>query len=209
MPDAESRKKEQIWINSRPGFKDQLFALARDRGYASLSAMIEDVLEKFIAGQDPPSHLDGAAEVFLAHLDAGHRDLIRDLCTDNVATPSDYLLTYIRLAYDRGEASSLEPELRRAQDGEGMPRKGLRGEVPPGTCAFCGKTFEATRQGQKYCPDPDDGSAGCGRKATLRELHAHRVGRKEPDSAFGPNQRAPAPQQQDLSVYLRAKKTVT
>ena len=97
--------------------------------------------------------------------------------------------------------------MRRAQD-EGLPRKGLRGEVPPGTCEFCGHTFESSRQGQKYCPDPDDGTAGCGREATLRDLPAHRAGRKEPDSAFGPNQRPMAPPQQDLSVYLRAKETV-
>src|SRR3990167_7877276 len=132
MPDAESRKKERIWITARPGLKDELMALARAREFANIDGLVEDILEKLVAGQDPPSHLDAAAEVFLAHLDAGHRDLIRDLCMENVATPSDFLLTYIRLAYDRGEASSLEPELRRAQDGGGVPPQGLRGGVPPG-----------------------------------------------------------------------------
>lgn len=202
----EGRKKEQVWVYTQPGVKEGLIRLAKERNYPTLNAMVEEILEQTVAGASPPSDLDGAATVFLAHLDVGHQDLIRDLCKEHGASPADYLLTYIRLAYDRGEASSLEPELRRASD-EATPRKTARGEIAPGICGFCGKTFEPTKPGQKYCPDPDDGTPGCGRQATLRALHEHRASRKEPESAFGPNQQH-APPQQDLRQYVRAKETV-
>lgn len=143
----------------------------------------------------PPS-LAEAAEVLLNHLEPEHQQLVREFCVEFSRRPSDYLLSYARLAYDRRESQILVGRHLLHEDTGPLA---LTPAEKVAKCEFCGQTFERSRVGQRFCPDPDDGSESCGRKQTQRESHERREARRRRDtSAF-------TPPQYNLAALTRAK----
>ena len=119
-----------------------------------------------------PMSLDDAAATLLAYLPPVMTELIDALCKEHGVKPAAYLLSYCRLAYERGEVATFvaEDDVRRADTGEAVTLVS-RDAVE---CAFCHTPFTASRVGQRFCADPDDGSMSCGRKSTLETMHAGR-----------------------------------
>mgnify|MGYP001565845511 CR=1 FL=1 len=112
-----------------------------------------------------PDTLTEAATVFLRHLPEPMVDLITDLCRTENRQPAQYLLSYMKLAYDRGETAFFMPEddltVYFAQPHQTAPT------LAPTKCEQCSAVFAPTRLGQRFCPDPDDGSISCGRQHGL------------------------------------------
>ena len=119
----------------------------------------------------PKPTLDEAAEVLLRHLPTTLVEKLRELSREYQVSPAAYLLSYAKLADDRGELSiNIAPDDRELGNApEQLP-------VPEtAKCAQCGSTFKPARAGQKYCPEPEDWNVvSCGRKALLDELHKRR-----------------------------------
>jgi hypothetical protein len=116
--------------------------------------------------------LDDATAVLLNYLPPTMVELIDALCKEHHTKPAAYVLSYCRLAYERGEVATVvaEDEIRRADTGEATSLVGREAAE----CAFCHAPFRASRVGQRFCADPDDGSMSCGRKSTLETMHAGR-----------------------------------
>ena len=119
----------------------------------------------------PKPTLDEAAEVLLQHLPTVLVEKLRELSREYRVSPAAYLLSYAKLADDRGELSinisSDDRELGNAPEQLPVPETAK--------CAQCGSTFKPARAGQKYCPEPEDWNVvSCGRKALLDELHKRR-----------------------------------
>ena len=120
----------------------------------------------------PPITLDEAAAGLLPYLPPPMVELIDTLCKEHHTKPAAYLLAYCRLAYDRGETAAYvaEDDARRADTGE--PASLFAGTES--RCAYCNTLFKPSRIGQRFCPEPDDGTPGCGRRNTLETMHAGR-----------------------------------
>lgn len=141
----------------------------------SLSKAANELIAR--GASPPPSQpattmgLDAAAEVLLRHLPPALVEKLRELCREYQTSPAAYLLSYAKLADDRGELSVfLSPDDRAL----GTPQ-----ELPPmpeiAACEYCKSPFKPSRTGQKYCPEPADWSqVSCGRKALIDELHRRR-----------------------------------
>ena len=112
-----------------------------------------------------PTTLADAAAIFLRHLPVPMVELITEMCQTEHRQPAQYLLSYMKLAYDRGETSFFMPEddlhVFFAHAGQSAPT------LAPTVCEQCHATFAPTRLGQRFCPDPDDGSISCGRQNGL------------------------------------------
>ena len=112
-----------------------------------------------------PTTLADAAVIFLRHLPEPMVDLITEMCQTEHRQPAQYLLSYMKLAYDRGETSFFMPEddlhVFFAHAGQSAPT------LVPTVCEQCHATFAPARLGQRFCPDPDDGSISCGRQHGL------------------------------------------
>ena len=194
---------ERLWVEVPDGMKRRLIDLSVAKGYEKPNELVLTALEKVLAGDDepvlpPPSvptvaplTLESASQVFLAHVDADQRNLILSLCQENHQQPWDYLLSYIKLAQERGETSTLLSEQSR---GEILPDPGAMaaiGQATISTCQFCGQTFQATRPGQIYCPTVAEGEESCSRKAGVAEIRAKRERRmadKKGDTVVAPRQ---------------------
>ena len=113
----------------------------------------------------PADTLAEAATIFLRHLPEPMVDLITDLCRTENRQPAQYLLSYMKLAYDRGETAFFMPEgdlaVYFAQPHQTAPM------LVPTPCEQCRAVFMPTHLGQRFCPDPDDGSISCGRQHGL------------------------------------------
>lgn len=116
----------------------------------------------------PAESEDAAAEVFLAKLDPEHRQAILDCVTETHLSAAHYILNYILLARDQGLTSVTLPEAA-------LPVPLPAALEASKTCEFCAQPFTPTREGQRYCPDKDDGTESCGRKAGLAALRAART----------------------------------
>lgn len=117
--------------------------------------------------------IDVAAGVFLSYLEPEHRKLILECADENKRSPAAYLMSYIQLARDRGETTlpvgeGLDPSLT-------APLSAVpNAERSPSICEWCHHAFTPEREGQRYCPAPDDGES-CGRQASLAALRATRA----------------------------------
>ena len=127
------------------------------------------------APQEPT--IDDAAVVFLRYLHPAQAELILAICEEEHRRPSQYLLGYAALAYDRGEtAQFLAEDDHRAVD---ATARAFVGATLP--CAWCNQPFIAARPGQKYCPDPAESAVmSCGKQATQAELHQRRPRKAAP-----------------------------
>lgn len=209
---------ERIWFTIEDGMRSRLMEMAeargvsRDelantllaRGYAdcaerSDAEMYAPPAPQAPAVPDPPT-LDEAADVILRHLPDHQRALILDCCAETGRQPIEYILSYIHLADERGETAMVMSEQLRD---EAIPAL-----LPPdrqGICEYdgCRKPFQPTKRGQRFCPEPEDGSESCGRKATLQDLHRRRP--QGPAGGVGPAKtQPPVPMQLDTQVYQRA-----
>ena len=119
----------------------------------------------------PKPTLDEAAEVLLRHLPTTLVEKLRELSREYQVSPAAYLLSYAKLADDRGELS-----INIAPDDRELGNAPAQLPVPEtDTCKQCGAAFKPARIGQKYCPEPEDWTiVSCGRKALLDELHKRR-----------------------------------
>lgn len=122
--------------------------------------------------------VDIAAGVFLSYLEPDHRKFILDLANENGRSPAAYIMSYIKLAHDRGEtaipiAEAVDPSTHRSFI---TPNNA---EVDPPLCEWCQRPFTPTQDGQRYCPPPAEGES-CGRQASLAAVRAARRG-KRPD----------------------------
>lgn len=161
------------------GMKARLDAKATELGIPT-EQMLGQHLERLLGGEIQPIvagaaevTLDVAADIILKHLDPAQAALLLDLCRENGRKPHEYVLSYAHLAHERGETAQMVGEVVME-----------RGDAPAAVmlanhqaCAFCEKPFVPARRGQLYCPDPDDGSESCGRKASLATLRADRDAR--------------------------------
>ena len=119
----------------------------------------------------PAPTLDEAAEVMLRHLPAALVEKLRELCSEYRVSPAAYLLSYAKLADDRGELS-----INLSSDDRELGNAPVPIPVPEiAQCAYCKADFKPVRVNQKFCPEPEDWSiASCGRRALLEELHKKR-----------------------------------
>lgn len=132
---------------------------------------------ELIGRNDPPAvqqrevSLDAAAEVLLRHLPPSLVERLRDLCREYRTSPAAYLLSYAKIADDRGELGIfISPD--DINLGTALAPEQV---APSATCAHCKSPFTPTRAGQRYCPEPEDWSKlSCGRLALLDELHKKR-----------------------------------
>jgi hypothetical protein len=117
----------------------------------------------------PEPTLDDAAEMLLKELPESQVDLIRQMCMDNEQRPVRYLISYAVLAHERGETSYMI-------GGDDIAPLQAQPFQPKGTvsCEWCKQSFIPTRQGQKFCPPPDEDTVGCGRLAAEAEWHTKR-----------------------------------
>lgn len=109
--------------------------------------------------------LHEAAEVILAHLAPDHRTLLLAIAADLGHPVEAFIMSYCHIAYDRGETAMVLGD--RIPDG---PARAVVNQ-PPSGCEMCGKPIKC---GTRYCPEPDDGTPGCGRQAGLRIMHQKR-----------------------------------
>ena len=116
--------------------------------------------------------LDEAATTLMNFLPPTMVELIHALCAEHRVKPAAYVLSYCRLAYERGEVAThiAEGDVRRVDTGEPTALFDQSEQV----CAYCHKPFIVVRVGQRFCLDPDDGTPGCGRRNTLDTMHAGR-----------------------------------
>ena len=202
---SDDTPSRQTSFKVRADLTEALDARARQDG--SLAKVLNDALEAYLTAPSTPlmsppaiDTLDAAAQVFLAHIPPPMAEQILDMCADNGRKPHEYLLSYVNLAHERSETSMLASET--SQDAMQIPKVVVN---TPGVCAFsgCRKSFILTQRGQMYCPDPDDGTESCGRKAHLEHLHARR-----PQDPRAANQLAPTQQdtvgRQDMASRHRA-----
>jgi len=180
--------------------KERLRSKAQELGI-DVTKMVEQTMEMLLEGEVKPIvqnrtvTVEDAGEILLAHIEPSQAALIMDLCRDTGRRPYEYLLSYVYLAHERGETAKLIGE------------QFLTASMPKGSaveanthCEYveCGRPLVNPRRGQRFCPDPDDGTPSCGRKHSLAELHAHRAARTR-----GANNTA-APTQVNVEVYRRA-----
>lgn len=144
------------------------------------AAMMPKVEQDFInlPATNPMPTPAGAADMILSLLPEAQRNLILDCAQEHGRPPLDFILSYCKLADERGETPTLVAESVAEDDDARLFPKSV-GPSPIGQTARCeyepcGKTVTLTRRGQRFCPDPDDGTEGCGRKSTLAELHKRR-----------------------------------
>lgn len=146
-----------------------------------------------------PISLDAACRVVLQHIDRDQAELILDLCQDTGHVPADYLLSYCQLIRDRQETAMLFDQERWVDEAVAKP---VLGRETQASCEFCGAMFVVTRRGQRFCPDPDDGTEPCGRRAFLRDLHARRPAHRT-RAATATTQPDLSPPQQDVVLMQR------
>lgn len=121
--------------------------------------------------------VDVAAGVFLSYLEPEHRQFIVELAEDTKRSPAAYIMSYIKLARDRGEtaipvAEALDPAASR-------PLALANGvEASPILCEWCQRPFLPVQEGQRYCPTPEQGES-CGRQASLAAVRASRNKRSD------------------------------
>lgn len=183
--------------------KDRLKDKARDLA-VPVAKLVEQALDMVLGGEVQPIirprevTLEDAGELLLAHIEPGQAALIRDLCREHERQPYEYLLSYVYLAHERGETATMvgETVLERQVPTTGTPLTGAL------FCEQCRKPLSAPHRGQRFCPDPDDGTPGCGRQHSLAALHAHRASRTK----GADNRNAPTPQ--NVEVYRRAAQEV-
>lgn len=182
-------------------FRDRLKAKATELS-VPVAKLVEQTMELLLTGEVTPIirprevTLEDAGTVFLAHMEESQASLIRELCKEHERRPHEYVLSYIYLAFERGETATMVSETV-------LERHGIRAEdsVAGLRCEFCGTGLVNPRRGQRFCPDPEDGE-GCGRKHSLAELHKRRAARTgKPDNRN-------APPQVDVKVYSRAAQSV-
>lgn len=116
--------------------------------------------------------IEVAAHVFLSYLEPEHRKFIIDLAADAHRSPAAYIMSYIKLAHDRGETAIAVSELLDPSTTKPM---GTVPNVEPvmSTCEWCQRPFTPQQEGQRYCPPPDEGES-CGRQASLAAVRAKR-----------------------------------
>ena len=131
----------------------------------------EPLQAPFVLAQKSAPTLDEAAEVMLRHLPAALVEKLRELCSEYRVSPAAYLLSYAKLADDRGELS-----INLSSDDRELGNAPVPIPVPEiAQCAYCKADFKPARVNQKFCQEPEDWSiASCGRRALLEELHKRR-----------------------------------
>ena len=131
----------------------------------------EPLRAPLVLAQKSAPTLDEAAEVMLRHLPAALVEKLRELCSEYRVSPAAYLLSYAKLADDRGELS-----INLSSDDRELGNAPVPIPVPEiAQCAYCKADFKPARVNQKFCPEPEDWSiASCGRRALLEELHKRR-----------------------------------
>lgn len=129
--------------------------------------------------------IDIAAGVFLSYLEPEHRKFITELATETKRSPAAYIMSYIKLAHDRGETAI--PVAEAVDPSTQLPLAFANGiEASPILCEWCQRPFTPAQDGQRYCPTPEQGES-CGRQASLAAVRAAR-NKKRSDAVI------PAPQ---------------
>lgn len=136
-----------------------------------------------------PLTLDAAAIVLLQHLPPQHVELIRELCVENERRPVDYLLSYVRLAFERGETAVHIGDDTMVEAASGA----VAAAIPPAAsarCAHCGTEFVPARRGQQFCTDAHGREASLG---MIRQQRAAYLQRTRPERASVNAVAAPRP----------------
>lgn len=185
-------------FNAPEEFQERMKSYMAEQGLDNQSLFIREALEAAMApktlmdtavspqppqwGSPPgpaPQSLADAADIIMAALPEHQRQLILDVAQERGRRPHDFILSYCKMADERGETPSLIAE-QITDEEDGRPfAPATKFQSPIGQAAICawepcGKAITISRRGQKYCPDPDDGTEGCGRKASLAEIHKRR-----------------------------------
>jgi hypothetical protein len=176
----------KMYINVAEGFEETLTAWCKDQGYNSASDFMREAMTKAMTPStlqetvpEPAGALtpEGAAHIILEMLPKEQRDLIVDCAAEHERPVLDFILSYCKMAEERGETALLIAE-GMLDDDTGRPATpGPKivspiGQIQP--CDYCKKSFTVEKRGQKFCPDPDNGQPSCGRLSTLEELHRKR-----------------------------------
>ena len=152
----------------------------------------------------PPSPMDlnTAVSTLLQYLPKEYGEQLIDQTRETGIPPAAYLLSQLKLVRERGEASFVEGEFI-----EALPSRHIPVELPKSVpCEYCGQPFEPARRGQRFCPQPTDGTESCGRKASLAQIHATRPPTAYPGSEqFGPRQLS----QTQMDMMMAAKQRVS
>lgn len=190
-------------FNAPEDFHERLKVYMDEHKIDNQSAFIRQAIEEAmnpvtLPAPAPPAPLtpNAAAEVILSLLPESQRFLILDIAKDKGRTPLDFILSYCRLAEERGETSSLIAEEVVQEEPVRYTTTLQQQSSEYVVCAFdgCRKSFIPTRRGQRFCPDPEDGTMSCGRKATLQETHKRR-----PQAAL----RRQSPQEMEAEMEAR------
>ena len=119
-----------------------------------------------------PSRLktaEDAAQLIVKCLDPEHQLLIYEIAKQRQLPLAAFVFSAMQLIKENGQTSVIM---------SGWADKSPAETVAPlpttATCQWCQGSFIPTRDGQKFCPPPDDESDSCGRKAGLAEVRAKR-----------------------------------
>ena len=178
-------------FNAPEEFNEKLKAYTLEHHVDNLSHFIRQAIEKAMEPEtlsrdtlpgpgtprpEPPTPAK-AAEIILGLLPEGQRNLIVDVAQEHGRHPLDFILSYCKLADERGETATLiaeqvtddEEQFKYTQGHVQSPT----GQYVPCEYEGCRKPFLMVKRGQKFCPDPEEGES-CGRKAALEALHKRR-----------------------------------
>lgn len=131
--------------------------------------------------------LEDAANMFLALLADDHQRVLKENMKEFKRTAAEYVLSSMKLVYDRGETSYMMPDAGfpsgvRFADATPVPfvEKVLK-------CELCDNLIDKPYRtdDQRYCHEPEDGSDSCGRKAEQGRIRAVRAEQVEARQSSG------------------------
>jgi hypothetical protein len=127
---------------------------------------------------------DGIADHLLGRLDPVQAQMIVTVARDRGYRPYQFFLSAIRQTVDRGES------VIRAVPGIDLERPAASAPtaLSPVRCEWCQTAFTPLRPGQTFCPDPEDGTPGCGRQAMLAAIQRRRATARPATEQYAPRQ---------------------
>ena len=151
---------------------------------------VEGLLEKFVAETGLPTDgveatlpitLDAAAEAIVASLEPEHQHKLRQVSKETNHPLAAYVISPILLANDNGAYSTL---LGRWADA--TPEKRVVKSTSALVCGYCHKPMvKPSREDQRFCNMPEDGSDSCGAKWNRANVMPTRD-RAALERAYGP-----------------------
>ena len=151
---------------------------------------VETLLGDFVSQNRLPSvevgerviTLPQACAVILEHAEADYRRLVNTFAKERKLPLEAFVMSALARTKERGETNVVMHEwLQKAPTvQEAKPDVNIR------TCEYCEQPFQASKDDQRFCPEPADGSDSCGRKFNMAKIKADIESRRRPPSQFAP-----------------------